>query len=84
MDCRFYRRKPAYAVGFSIGGRGYVGTGGNLSGNTYKDFWKYNNGAALPVAIASMSTTKIVSATFNVGSDYKLYPNPVSRHITSR
>lgn len=29
-----------YAVGFSIGGKGYIGTGGN---GTYKDFWEYNN-----------------------------------------
>jgi len=31
---------PANAFGFSIGNKGYVGTGAGASGNT-KDFWEY-------------------------------------------
>lgn len=30
------------AVGFAIGTKGYIGTGGNYSGNNLKDVWEYN------------------------------------------
>lgn len=30
------------AVGFSIGSKGYIGTGGTTFGNIYKDFWEYD------------------------------------------
>lgn len=30
------------AAGFSIGNKGYVGTGRDLMNNAYKDFWEYN------------------------------------------
>ncbi len=29
-------------VGFSIGGKGYVGTGGNSNNSSFNDFWEYN------------------------------------------
>jgi hypothetical protein len=30
------------AVGFSIGTKGYIGTGDDINGNFYKDFWEYD------------------------------------------
>ncbi len=33
----------AYAVGFSIGSKGYIGTGEDGSGVLLKDFWEYNS-----------------------------------------
>ena len=76
----FKGTKRAYAVGFSIGNRGYIGTGGNLSGTAYKDFWEYNTGAALPVAASFIDTEtsgQIVNIEFNVIAGHKLHPNPV-------
>jgi hypothetical protein len=31
-----------YAVGFSIGSKGYIGTGDNYTGILHKDFWEYD------------------------------------------
>jgi hypothetical protein len=31
-----------WAVGFSIGTKGYIGTGGVQGGNLYRDFWQYD------------------------------------------
>src|ERR1039457_5533181 len=31
-----------WAVGFSIGNKGYIGTGEDMGGTDYRDFWQYN------------------------------------------
>ncbi len=41
------------AVSFVIGSKGYVGTGGNFSGNNLKDFWAYDPSTNLWTAVAN-------------------------------
>ena len=46
--------------GFSIGSRGYIGTG--YDGSFYNDFWEYNGSASGP----SSGTLQFSSATYGV------------------
>ena len=39
-NCRGIARQ--YAVGFSIGSKGYIGTGVDINNNYYNDFWEYD------------------------------------------
>jgi hypothetical protein len=56
------------ATGFSIGSKGYLGTG-QYSGTTYNDFWEYNPGNNTWTQKANIgTTTRYFSIAYNIGS----------------
>ena len=57
------------AVGFTIGGNGYIGTGNSPSG-FYQDFWEYTPD---PIGISDLG--------FPI-SDFTVYPNPADDELT--
>lgn len=44
------------AVAFSIGGKGYVGTGVDSNGNLLKDFWEYDPGTGMWTELPTLPT----------------------------
>jgi N-acetylneuraminic acid mutarotase len=57
-----------WAVGFSIGNKGYIGTGSN-GGSYYKDFWEYDPAANTWTQKADFGGTERVNAVgFSIGN----------------
>jgi N-acetylneuraminic acid mutarotase len=58
-----------YAVGFSIGSKGYIGTGQNMNFNYLNDFWEYDPSANTWTQKANFGGAPITAAVgFNIGS----------------
>jgi N-acetylneuraminic acid mutarotase len=58
-----------FAVGFSIGSKGYIGAGGNSVGSVYKDFWEYDPVANIWAQKADFGGTSRSGAVgFSIGS----------------
>ena len=56
-----------YAVGFSIGNKGYIGTGNNFS--NHRDFWEYDSATGVWTQKADFGGTARLAATgFSIGS----------------
>ncbi|MBL0153430.1 MAG: hypothetical protein IPP93_08080 [Chitinophagaceae bacterium] len=57
------------AIGFSIGAKGYIGTGVSYYGDLLKDFWEYSPGTNSWSQIADMGNTGRYFATgFSIGN----------------
>ncbi len=57
------------AVGFSIGSKGYVGTGGNDTESLFKDFWEFDPIANTWTQKADFGgTARVGAASFSIGS----------------
>lgn len=57
------------AAGFSIGSKGYVGTGSTASTTYVTDFWEYNPATGLWTQKAAFAgTARCLSVSFNIGS----------------
>jgi DNA-binding transcriptional regulator of glucitol operon len=57
------------AAGFSIGTKGYIGTGENLTGLMFSDFWEYNRITNIWTQKADFSGTLRIKATgFSIGA----------------
>ena len=57
------------AVGFSVGSKGYIGTGNNAAGTTFKDFWEFdptNNSWTKKADFGGVG--RISAAAFSIGS----------------
>src|SRR5438105_4737676 len=58
-----------YATGFSIGSKGYIGTGWDGGINAYRDFWEYDPAANTWTQKADFGGTGRLSAVgFSIGS----------------
>ena len=79
-----------FAVGFSIGSNGYIGTGllGNLNygGPSSKDFWEYDPGnSCTPPVISSLTATPdthMVPVTISAVVSDAFDPSPVTKIIS--
>lgn len=57
------------AAGFSIGSKGYIGTGGNFTSVSYKDFWEYDPSSDQWTKKANFGgTARWLAVGFSVGS----------------
>jgi N-acetylneuraminic acid mutarotase len=57
-----------YAVGFSTGGKGYIGTGEDSYGNEFSDFWEYDTTANAWTQKANFGGgTRIRAVGFSIG-----------------
>ncbi|MDP3928666.1 MAG: T9SS type A sorting domain-containing protein [Bacteroidota bacterium] len=60
----------ATAVGFAIGNRGYIGTGGTGTNNLFKDFWEYNPKNDVWTRKADFGgTPRFVATGFSMGNN---------------
>ncbi|QEC66907.1 T9SS type A sorting domain-containing protein [Panacibacter ginsenosidivorans] len=58
-----------YAVGFSINGKGYLGTGGKYPDPPYKDFWEYDPVTDTWTQKADFAgTARMYAVAFSIGS----------------
>ena len=51
---------------FSIGSKGYIGGGKNLSGTTFQDFWEYNSITNLWAPLSNLPTANALGEAFSV------------------
>ena len=59
----------ADAVGFSIGSKGYIGTGVNSAGNPYSDFWEYDTATNAWTQKANFAGgTRVAAVGFSIGT----------------
>ena len=70
------------ASGFSIGGKGYLGTGHD--GSPQNDFWQYTpeSNPCVPPSSARNNTQQLPPATINTPSAISVYPNPNNGDMT--
>jgi len=77
--------KRVYAIGFSIGNKGYIGTGSDswwADGNYFRDFWEYDPVSNIWTQKANLRDGRWNYFSFSIGnigyvgqSDYKSYNN---------
>ncbi len=59
----------SFATSFSIGGKGYVGTGSDIAGNSRKDFWEYDPATDIWTQLADFGGSARALATgFSIGN----------------